>query len=301
MKSLRLTALLLVSAGAAGAQVRLADEAHPNLLFTADQVPLLQDRITREPYATWWATVLERAQNPPNPVTEERTKARYAKAAAFAWWMTGDILLAHTAAGLLLDMKFPRDGVALYDRDLKPITAASVTTDLTEDAAEKGGYEHFMLKEIHEQPTAIAQTMRGRCTASGIDLSELGLSLETLKGVKRIQLLACGTSLYSAMVGKYALERYARLPTQAWSASEYRYADPVIDKTDLIVAISQSGETADTIEALKRARAAGARAGGQGLAAGGPARHSAKGHRADLHRQAPAGSVDPQAEVVEPV
>ena len=173
-------------------------------------------------------------------------------------------LLRYTREILYLEegclAEITRDGVALYDRDLKPITAASVTTDLTEDAAEKGGYEHFMLKEIHEQPTAIAQTMRGRCTASGIDLSELGLSLETLKSVKRIQLLACGTSLYSAMVGKYALERYARLPTQAWSASEYRYADPVIDKTDLIVAISQSGETADTIEALKRARAAGARA-----------------------------------------
>ena len=102
--------LLLLLAGATGAQVTLPAEVHPGLLFTTEQVPLLQARITREPYATWWMTVLERAQNPPNPALEERTKARYAKAAAFAWWITGDSLFAHTAAGLLLDMKFPRDG-----------------------------------------------------------------------------------------------------------------------------------------------------------------------------------------------
>ena len=103
-------AILLAIAGNARAQVSLPGEVHPSLSFTADQVSLLQERITREPYATWWATILARAQEPPDPVTEERTKARYAKAAAFAWWMTGDSLYAHTSAGLLLDMKFPRDG-----------------------------------------------------------------------------------------------------------------------------------------------------------------------------------------------
>lgn len=100
---------LATSAAAQTVPVTLPAEVHPSLSFTADQVPLLQERITREPYATWWATILERAQNPPVPATEERTKARYAKAAAFAWWMTGDSLFAHTSAGLLLDMKFPRD------------------------------------------------------------------------------------------------------------------------------------------------------------------------------------------------
>ncbi len=104
-----ITAALLLAATAVSAQVTLPAESHPGLLFTEDQVSLLQERITREPYATWWATVLSRAENPPNPVTEERTKARYAKAAAFAWWMTGDSTFAHTSAGLLLDMKFPRD------------------------------------------------------------------------------------------------------------------------------------------------------------------------------------------------
>jgi hypothetical protein len=106
----RLTVLLLLLCHATDAQVRLPAESHPGLLFTTEQVPLLQQRITREPYATWWATVLARAQNPPDPAVEERTKARYAKACAFAWWMTGDSLFAHTSAGLLLDIKFPRDG-----------------------------------------------------------------------------------------------------------------------------------------------------------------------------------------------
>ncbi|MDA0335327.1 MAG: heparinase II/III family protein [bacterium] len=111
--------LLLLRVAASGAQVPLAAEVHPSLLFTAEQVPLLQARITRAPYATWWATVLDRALQPPSPVVEERTKARYAKAAAFAWWMTGDSTFAHTAAGLLLDMKFPRDGGDLGEPHLE--------------------------------------------------------------------------------------------------------------------------------------------------------------------------------------
>jgi hypothetical protein len=104
--------LILIMAAAVGAQttVTLPAETHPSLLFSQDQVSLLRERITRQPYATWWETILGRAQNPPNPATEERTKARYAKSSAFAWWMTGDSLYAHTAAGFLLDMKFPRDG-----------------------------------------------------------------------------------------------------------------------------------------------------------------------------------------------
>jgi hypothetical protein len=105
-----LAVLLLVATAAPAQVVPLPAESHPSLLFTADEVPVLQQRLTREPYATWWATILERAQNPPDPVTEERTKARYAKAAAFAWWMTDDDTFAHTAAGLLLDMTFPPDG-----------------------------------------------------------------------------------------------------------------------------------------------------------------------------------------------
>lgn len=110
MKLSLVVSVSLLLAGVAGAQVSLPAETHPSLLFTQDQVPELQQRLQREPYAAWWATILQRADNAPDPANEERTKARYAKAAAFAWWMTGDSSYAHTSARLLLDMKFPRDG-----------------------------------------------------------------------------------------------------------------------------------------------------------------------------------------------
>ncbi|MCC6574569.1 MAG: glutamine--fructose-6-phosphate transaminase (isomerizing) [Planctomycetes bacterium] len=151
-----------------------------------------------------------------------------------------------------------RSGAKVYDENLKEIPAHVETTDLSIEAAEKGGFEHFMLKEIHEQPTAIEATLRGRVADSHIDLRELNLDPARLKQVKRIQLIACGTSLYSAMVGKYLFEHFTRIPTETSSASEYRYAEPVIDKDCLVIAVSQSGETADTLEALRLAKAAGA-------------------------------------------
>ncbi|MCB9933579.1 MAG: glutamine--fructose-6-phosphate transaminase (isomerizing) [Planctomycetes bacterium] len=153
-----------------------------------------------------------------------------------------------------------REKVELFDADLKPMPFKATTTSLTLDAAEKEGYEHFMLKEIHEQPHAIAETLRGRVDGDHVDLSELSLDAEMLRGVKRIAILACGTSLYSGMVGKYLLERFTRIPTETWSASEFRYADPVIEPDMLVVAVSQSGETADTLEALRIVKQQGAKA-----------------------------------------
>ncbi len=150
-------------------------------------------------------------------------------------------------------------GVELFDRELKPVTGKEVLTDLTLDAAEKEGYEHFMLKEIHEQPRALAETIRGRVEGGRVDLGELNLDAESLKGVRRIAIVACGTSLYSGMVGKYLLESFVKLPTETWSASEFRYADPVIDASLLVIAVSQSGETADTLEALRICKQQGAR------------------------------------------
>lgn len=150
-------------------------------------------------------------------------------------------------------------GVKLFDRDLKPVTGKEVHTDLTLDAAEKEGYEHYMLKEIHEQPRALAETIRGRLEGGRVDLAELNLNVEDLKGIRRIAIVACGTSLYSGMVGKYLFEHFVKLPTETWSASEFRYADPVIDASLLVIAVSQSGETADTLEALRICKQRGAR------------------------------------------
>ncbi|MBX3458434.1 MAG: glutamine--fructose-6-phosphate transaminase (isomerizing) [Planctomycetes bacterium] len=172
-------------------------------------------------------------------------------------------LLKYTRRVIFLDegqiAEITRDGVHLYDRELREVKGKEVRTSLTLEAAEKEGYEHFMLKEIHEQPHAIAETIRGRVTDERVDLSELGLDPAVLKGVRRIAVVACGTSLYSGMVGKYLIEHFTKLPTETWSASEFRYADPVIDPSLLVIAVSQSGETADTLEALRICKQRGAR------------------------------------------
>lgn len=126
-------------------------------------------------------------------------------------------------------------------------------------AAEKMGYDHFMLKEIHEQPTAFAQTLAGRLSESSqrIFLDELNLSDERLRGIQRIVLVACGTAYYSGMVGKYLIEQLARVPVEVELASEFRYRDPILDDKTLVIAISQSGETADTLTAIKLAKQSG--------------------------------------------
>ncbi|MBK9975536.1 MAG: glutamine--fructose-6-phosphate transaminase (isomerizing) [Planctomycetes bacterium] len=151
-----------------------------------------------------------------------------------------------------------REGVRIFSPDLKLLPAAIQTTELTLDAAEKEGFEHFMLKEIHEQPRAIAETLRGRLNEGAIDLTELALDPALINGLRRVAIIACGTSLYASMVGKYLMERFTHLPTETWSASEFRYADPVINAQTLVISVSQSGETADTLEAVKLAKASGA-------------------------------------------
>jgi len=129
--------------------------------------------------------------------------------------------------------------------------------DWSADAIGLGGYEDFMLKEIHEQPTALQATLAGRLDADGVvDLSELDLDL---LGFERVVVVACGTAYHAGLLGKYAIERLARLPVEVAVASEYRYADPVGDEKTLVVAISQSGETTDTLAAIEAARAFGGR------------------------------------------
>ncbi|MBI2655215.1 glutamine--fructose-6-phosphate transaminase (isomerizing) [Candidatus Woesearchaeota archaeon] len=127
------------------------------------------------------------------------------------------------------------------------------------EAAEKGGYEHFMLKEIHEQPVAIANTLNERLRKGEVKFEkEFGLSDDYLKKIKRIVIVACGTSWHAGLVGKFMLEELAKIPTDVEYASEFRYRHPLLDKDTLVIAISQSGETADTLAALKEAKKLGA-------------------------------------------
>ena len=127
--------------------------------------------------------------------------------------------------------------------------------------AEKGGYEHFMLKEIHEQPSAIAQTLAGRISESEgkLYLDDLGIDAESLKSINRISIIACGTSYYAGLVGKYYIEKIAKIPVDVDLASEFRYREPFIDDKSLVIALSQSGETADTLAAVKLAKELGAK------------------------------------------
>ncbi len=121
-------------------------------------------------------------------------------------------------------------------------------------AAEKGGYEYFMLKEIAEQPTAVADTLLGHFVNGRIVLDEQRLSDQELREIDKVFVVACGTAFHSGLLAKYAIEHWTRLPVEAELASEFRYRDPVLDRSTLVVAISQSGETADTLEAVRHAK-----------------------------------------------
>jgi glucosamine--fructose-6-phosphate aminotransferase (isomerizing) len=122
--------------------------------------------------------------------------------------------------------------------------------------AEKGGYKHFMLKEIYEQPRAIADTLRGRFSAESgeVNLEEFGMTKDVLKAIEKIFIVACGTSWHAALISKYAIEEIARVPVEVDIASEFRYRNPLVKAGDLFIAVTQSGETADTLAAQKEAR-----------------------------------------------
>ncbi|MFO7299286.1 MAG: glutamine--fructose-6-phosphate transaminase (isomerizing) [Actinomycetes bacterium] len=152
-----------------------------------------------------------------------------------------------------------RDGVRLFDLDGNELEPEHRKIDWDLEAAEKGGYPTFMLKEIHEQPHAIADTLAGRISDSGrVVLHELELDDQVLRDVDKVFVVACGTSYHAAMMAKYAIERWTRLPVEIDIASEFRYRDPVLDSRSLVIAISQSGETIDTLAAARYARAQGA-------------------------------------------
>jgi glucosamine--fructose-6-phosphate aminotransferase (isomerizing) len=141
-----------------------------------------------------------------------------------------------------------------------PVERVVEEVDWSAEVAEKGGYETFMLKEIHEQAAAVAETIADRTVRpDGVDLGDLGaIDDALLAGVRRVVIVACGTSYHAGLIGRYAIETWARLPVEMDVASEYRYRDPVVGEGDLVIGISQSGETADTLAAMRLARERGA-------------------------------------------
>jgi glucosamine--fructose-6-phosphate aminotransferase (isomerizing) len=153
------------------------------------------------------------------------------------------------------------DGVELQTADGRPLERELVEIDWDAEAAEKGGYETFMLKEINEQADAVAETIADRTTRDDVvDLGDLGLIDDAfLTLCRRIVVVACGTSYHAGLVARYAIERWARVPVEMDIASEYRYRAPIVGPEDLVIGITQSGETADTLAAMRLARAAGAR------------------------------------------
>jgi len=173
-------------------------------------------------------------------------------------------LVEHTRQFLVVEdgeiVVLKAGGIEIESFDGKPVVRPFSRVEWSVAMMEKGGYRHFMLKEIYEHPLAIAQTLSGRIQrdSGSINLADLGVGNLPLKTLKRVQIVACGTSFYAASLGKYFIETVARIPVEVDLASEYRYRTSTVDENTLVVAVSQSGETADTLQAIKSARAAGA-------------------------------------------
>ncbi len=182
------------------------------------------------------------------------------------FFMASDIpaFLSHTRDIIILDngemAEITRNGVSIFDVNGNPVKKKITKITWSPAMAEKGGYKHFMLKEIYEQPRAITDTIRGRFSLENADvnLKEFSIKSGELKKLKKIFLVACGTSWHSALIGKYMIEDIARIPSEVDIASEFRYRNPIIPKDSLVIVITQSGETADTLAAQREAKKYGA-------------------------------------------
>lgn len=154
-----------------------------------------------------------------------------------------------------------KDKITFYDEEGNEVKKDIFEVNWDVSAAEKGGYEHFMIKEIHEQPKAVKDTMASRITLDSdvINLDDITLTKEQLDGFKKIFIVACGTAYHAGMVGKYVIEKLARISVEVDIASEFRYRNPLIDNKTMVIIVSQSGETLDTLAALKEAKKKGAR------------------------------------------
>ncbi|MFJ9868557.1 glutamine--fructose-6-phosphate transaminase (isomerizing) [Streptomyces sp. NPDC101165] len=172
--------------------------------------------------------------------------------------------IAHTRSAIELGqdqvVELRRDGVKVTGFDGRDADVRSYHVDWDASAAEKGGYDYFMLKEIAEQPKAVADTLLGRIDAAGsLTLDEVRISPSELREVDKVVIVACGTAFHAGLIAKYAIEHWTRIPCEVELASEFRYRDPILDGRSLVIAISQSGETMDTLMALRHAREQGSK------------------------------------------
>lgn len=151
-----------------------------------------------------------------------------------------------------------RDGIKIYNQDMQPVKKEVMHVDWDVKLAEKSGFEHFMLKEMHEEPVAVRDTLMPNIAEKDglleVQLYKTCLSAEYAQKIKRIHIVACGTAYHCGLVGKYFIEKLMRLPVNVELSSEFRYSDPILDKSDLVIVISQSGETMDTIAAMREAQ-----------------------------------------------
>ena len=172
-------------------------------------------------------------------------------------------ILSHTRNVYYLDddeiVELSADSVKIFNTYHEEIKKEIFTVNWDVSAAEKGGYEHFMMKEIEEQPKAIRDTISPRIKDGKVVLDDVTLTAEQIKNLRKIYIVACGSAYHVGVVGKYLIEKLCRIPVEVEVASEFRYHDPLVTKDDLVLVISQSGETADTLAALKEAKARGAR------------------------------------------
>lgn len=155
--------------------------------------------------------------------------------------------------------RLTKDQVTFYNIDKEEITKEPVEIKWDAEAAEKGGFEHFMMKEIHEQPKAVRDTISSYVVDGKIDLSSVGLSDEEIRSISRLYIVACGSAYHVGIAAKYVIEDLAKIPVEVDLASEFRYRDPLLDKDSVVVIISQSGETADSLAALREAKSKGIR------------------------------------------
>jgi len=169
---------------------------------------------------------------------------------------TRDVYLLKNKEFVVMD----KNGVQLFDEEGEKIEKEVYHVTWDADAAEKGGFEHFMIKEIHEQPKAIRDTMASRIVlGQPISLDNITITKEQIEKLSRVYIVACGTAYHAGVVGKYVIEKLARIPVEVDIASEFKHRDPIIDENTLMIVVSQSGETADTLSALRLAQSKGAR------------------------------------------